>query len=136
VRAGILAASAAVALAACSSAGSTDVRAGGLAAAARAPGGRDLSVLRVRELVGGRVRARVIHARVVHAEAGRVRRVLPASAAWRAEARESRVDAAEVAADVIYAESVRAEWLDAGEIHAAEVTVGGRSRAAPAVSAR
>ena len=89
----------------------------------------ELAVLRTGELHAGRVRARIIHAHAVHADGGRVRRVLPDDAAARAtETRPTRVDADEIVGDVIYADSIQAGFVEAREIRAADVAIGNARR--------
>ncbi len=89
----------------------------------------ELAVLRTRELHAGRLRARVIHARAVRADSGHVRRVVHDGAPpAEAGARESRVEAADIVADEIWADSVEVSHLVAREVHAAEVTIAGRAR--------
>ena len=65
----------------------------------------------------------------MRADAGRVRRVLHEQTPPAAgDARESRVEAAEIVVDEIWADSVEASFLVAREIRAAQVSIAGRAR--------
>jgi hypothetical protein len=82
-------------------------------------------VLRVRKLLAGRVYARVIYAREVKADDGRVGRWIEIKGnVHDMRSREGEgsgaedMNVAEVRADAIYADEIEADYIDADEVHA------------------
>ena len=70
--------------------------------------------------------ARVIYAKEVKARDGRVGRITEDRDAerWERGRSDGKIEAPEVFADVIYAKEIKADWIEAGEIHAKEVKIG------------
>ena len=82
-------------------------------------------VLRTKELRAHRVRARVIYAKEVTAGDGQVGRIFEGETEeWERGRSDGKVDVPEVDADVIYAKEVKADWVEASEIHAKEIKIG------------
>jgi hypothetical protein len=83
-------------------------------------------VLFAKHIEAGRVHARVIYAKHVDADGGQVAQIVEERGPkWKNGPKHgARVKANEVSAEVIYAEHLKAGWIEAAEVHAEHVRIG------------
>ncbi len=85
-------------------------------------------VVRAKEAVFGRVVVGVVYAKDVHVGVLTAGRVVesPDEARWEAESREGRLEGETLEADVLYVKELKADALEAREIFAKSVKIGGK----------
>lgn len=79
-------------------------------------------VIRVKEIKAGRVTARVVYCKEIHAKSGQVDVNDGREAKQDWGGKELKVP--EVVADTIYAKEIHADWIDVREAHCKEVKIG------------